>query len=55
METETPIRPGLEVDPEIAQILAERDRTFDHDKVTAVDARQALAELRRNLQRHQPR
>jgi hypothetical protein len=54
--TETPTRPGLsgEIEPETARILAERDNTFDQDKKTAMDARQAIAEIRRNLRTPKP-
>jgi len=49
MNTETPVRPGL--DPEIASVLAERDGTFEQDKKTAIPASQAMAEIRKNLRR----
>jgi hypothetical protein len=53
---EAPSRPGEteEIDTETAQILAERDATFEDDRKTAVDAREAVAAIRRKLQTHQP-
>jgi hypothetical protein len=53
----TPTRPGLreEIDAETSRILAERDGTFDQDKKTTVDARQAIVEIRRNLKRQELR
>jgi hypothetical protein len=53
--TEMPVRAGFELDPENARILAERDLTFDQDKKTAVDAKQAIAGIRRNLRHAAPR
>jgi len=43
-----------EIDPETAQILSERDETFDEDRKTAMDAREAMAEIRRKLRTPQP-
>jgi hypothetical protein len=53
----TPIRSGAEpeIDEETRRILAERDATFEQDKQTAVDAREAMAEIRRKLRSAQPR
>jgi hypothetical protein len=52
----TPSRPGEkeQTDPETAQILSERDKTFDEDRKTAMDAREAMAEIRRKLRTPQP-
>jgi hypothetical protein len=52
----TPLRPSEpeKLDPETERILAERDETFEDDRKTAVDAREALAEIRRKLKTPQP-
>jgi hypothetical protein len=57
MSSTTPIRSGTEpeIDEETRRILAERDATFDQDKLTAVDAREAIAEIRRKLKTPQLR
>jgi hypothetical protein len=51
----TPARPENVVDDETKRILLERDATFEHDRKTAVDARQAMLNSRRNLEKLQPR
>jgi hypothetical protein len=50
-----PIRPEETVDEETKRILLERDATFEKDKETAVDAREAIADIRRRLKTLQPR
>jgi hypothetical protein len=57
MSTTNPIRPGEkeELDEETIRILNERDATFEQDKLSAVDARQALKEIRANLKHSAPR
>jgi hypothetical protein len=53
---EAPSRPDEteQIDTETAQILAERDATFEDDRKMAMDAREALAEMRRKLKTPQP-
>ncbi len=53
--TEMPNRPGTEVDPEVLQTVRERMATLDEDRKTAVDAREAIAEIRRSLKTPVPR
>ena len=57
MSTTNPIRPGEkeELDEETIRILNERDATFEQDKLSAMDARQALKEIRTNLKHAAPR
>jgi hypothetical protein len=50
-----PNRPGTEVDPEVLQTVRERIATLDEDRKTAVDAREAIAEIRRSLKTPVPR
>jgi hypothetical protein len=52
----TPYRPGEkeQIDTETEQILSERDKTFEDDRKTAVNAREALADIRRQLKTPQP-
>ena len=46
----TPIRPGTEpVDPEVEKVILARLETFYEDIRTAVPARQALEDIRKNL------
>lgn len=53
----TPSRPGTE--PEISErekrIIEERLATFDEDRKTAVDAKEALASIRKSLKHPAPR
>jgi hypothetical protein len=51
----TPPHPEKAVDDETKRILLERDATFEQDRKTAVDARQAIMNSRRNLEKLQPR
>ena len=51
----TPIRPEQPLDEETERILQERDSTFEKDKQTAVDAREAVAKIRRRINTPQPR
>jgi hypothetical protein len=51
----TPIPPEKELDEETKRILQERDLTFEDDRKTAVDARQAISNIRRKLEKLQPR
>jgi len=51
----TPIRPEKELDDETKHILQERDVTFEEDRETVVDARQAILNIRRKLEKLQPR
>jgi hypothetical protein len=51
----TPIRPEKDLDDETKRILEERDATFEEDRKTAVDAREAIANIRRRLKTLQPR
>jgi hypothetical protein len=53
----TPYRPREkeQIDTETEQILSERDKTFEYDRKTAVNAREALADIRRKLRIPQPR
>jgi hypothetical protein len=48
-------RPEDTVDEETKRILKERDATFEEDRKTAIDAREAIASIRRNLQTMTPR
>ena len=53
----TPSRPGTE--PEVSdrekRIIEQRLATFDEDRKTAVDAKEALASIRKSLQDPVPR
>ena len=53
----TPIRPRTEpfVDEETRRIIEQRLATFDEDRKTAVDAKEALAAIRKNLKHPTPR
>jgi hypothetical protein len=53
----SPQRPGTEpeIDEQTLRILRERDATFDEDKKSAVDAKEAIAAIRRELQTLKPR
>jgi hypothetical protein len=53
---EAPARPDTqsEIDAELRRVLAERDGTFDDDRRTAIDAKDAMAEIRRALKTPQP-
>ncbi len=53
--TEHPVRPGTEIDPEVAETVRQRRATLDEDRKTAVDAGEALAEIRRPLKHAAPR
>lgn len=57
MSTTNPRRPvdEEELDEETRKILKERDATFEQDKLSAVDARKALKEIRASLKRAAPR
>jgi hypothetical protein len=45
----TPARPDPEIDEETKRILLERTASFDQDEKTAVDAKQALRDIRRSF------
>ena len=47
--------PQTKIDPETQAILDERLKTIDQDQRQAMDAREALAEIRRNLKHPAPR
>jgi hypothetical protein len=53
----TPTRPRIEapVDEETRRIIEQRLATFDEDCRTAVDAKEALAAIRKNLKDPSPR
>ena len=40
-----------EIDEDTRRILAERDATFERDKLTALDAKKAIAAIRKKLKR----
>jgi len=52
----TPTRPETEpsIDDETRAIIEQRLATFDEDRKTAVDAREALAAIRRSLKHPLP-
>ena len=53
----TPARPDSapeQIDPETERIVLERNASFADDRKTAIDARQALAEIRQNLKQLTP-
>ena len=52
--TASPARPEPEIDEETKRILLERAATFEEDEKTAVDAKQALRDIRRALQTPKP-
>ena len=52
--TASPARPEPEIDEETKRILLERAATFEEDERTAVDAKQALRDIRRTLQTPKP-
>lgn len=43
------------IDEETKRILQDRDATFEDDRKTAVDADQAISDIRRRLEKLQPR
>ena len=54
----TPLCPGAKaesVDPETERTIRDRLASIDEDVKTAVDARKALAEIRKSLQHPKPR
>jgi methylthioribose-1-phosphate isomerase len=51
----TPIRSEQSIDEETKRILQDRDAKFEDDRKTAVDARQAISDIRRRLEKLQPR
>ncbi len=56
--TESVSQPGIraeELDPETERILLDRLASFDEDAKTAVDAHEALIDIRRNLKHVSPR
>jgi len=56
--TESAIPLGVrseQIDPETERIILDRLKSFDEDVKTAVDAREALAGIRRNLKHASPR
>ena len=48
-------QPEQNIDPETENIIRERLVTFDEDVKTAVDAREAIAEIRKSLKHPAPR
>jgi hypothetical protein len=53
---QAPIRPTKPtVDQQTERIILERDATFDKDRKTAVDAREAIAGIRKALKQPTPR
>jgi hypothetical protein len=53
----TPTRPDTKpaVDEETRRVIEQRLATFDEDRKTAVDAKEALAAIRKSLQQPAPR